>query len=86
MPNWVDLIILIVLALFVWNGYHKGFIRQIGDFLILALSIVISFTFLSAVANFLASIIMSGVILTRNRLDCAHKRFLEIVLLFYSKS
>lgn len=53
--NWVDLIIIFVLALFLWNGYHKGLIRQLGDLLLLALSVVISFAFFGTLANYLSS-------------------------------
>jgi uncharacterized protein YkwD len=53
--NWIDLIIVFVLSLFLWNGYHKGLIRQLGDLILLALSVVISFAFFNGLALYLSS-------------------------------
>lgn len=55
MPNWVDLIVVLVLALFVWTGYRKGFIRQAGDLALLVVSIFITFAFYGALGSFLAN-------------------------------
>lgn len=27
MPNWVDLVIIIIFLIYVWDGYHRGFLR-----------------------------------------------------------
>jgi uncharacterized protein YkwD/uncharacterized membrane protein required for colicin V production len=53
--NWIDLIVIFVLALFIWNGYHKGLIRQMGDLLLLVASFVISFAFYGALSTYLSS-------------------------------
>ena len=53
--NWIDLIVIFVLALFIWNGYHKGLIRQMGDLLLLVASFVISFAFYGALSTYLAA-------------------------------
>lgn len=52
--NWVDVVIIIVIALFGLNGYHKGFIRQLGDFLGLVFSVAVSFTLYNKLAAVLA--------------------------------
>jgi uncharacterized protein YkwD/uncharacterized membrane protein required for colicin V production len=53
--NWVDLIIIVILALFIWNGYHKGLIRQMGDLILFVVSVWISFAFYGALSSYLGA-------------------------------
>jgi uncharacterized protein YkwD len=41
--NWIDIVLILFLAYFLVMGYFQGFIRQILDFLVLIVAIILSF-------------------------------------------
>lgn len=49
--NWIDLIIVGFLVLFTLSGFHKGFIRQIADFAVIIVALLVSVTFYPVLAN-----------------------------------
>lgn len=55
--NWVDLIIILVTALFVWAGYMRGFVRDLADLLALVVAIWLATISFSAVGNWIGSVL-----------------------------
>jgi uncharacterized protein YkwD len=55
MWNWADLAIIAAILLFTLSGYFKGFLRQMADFVILLLSLVISVRFYTQLSGYFAA-------------------------------
>lgn len=55
MWNWADLVIIVAILLFTLSGYFKGFIRQMADFVILLLSLVVSLIFYAQLSGYFAA-------------------------------
>lgn len=52
--NWVDLVIILAVIGFTANGYRKGFLRQLADFVGLLIALVLSVKFYTPLAGYLA--------------------------------
>lgn len=55
MWNWADLVIILSIAVFAVSGYFKGFLRQLGDFVILVISFLASIRFYHTAAAYISS-------------------------------
>lgn len=52
--NWVDLAIFGLLVLFTLSGFYKGFIRQIADFAVIIIALLVSINFYPGVATIIS--------------------------------
>lgn len=55
MWNWADLVIIISIIFFTVSGYFKGFIRQLADFFVLVVAVILSIRFYLPFSGYIAA-------------------------------
>jgi len=60
--NWVDLIIILVVGFFIWDGFHRGFLKLGWELIGLILAFLLGLRFYLPVANWLTVLHLSAIL------------------------
>ena len=59
--NWIDLVIILIIGFFIWDGFHRGFLKTAWELVGLILAFLLGLRFYLPASNLLAAIHMPQV-------------------------